>query len=69
MMDGTLVLLDWDEARVDVPLLDLSSLPAEVSGLSDDERYVGEQAAHAWEAAMFWTTAPDYAQRRLAKVD
>jgi Ser/Thr protein kinase RdoA (MazF antagonist) len=69
VVDGAVVLLDWDEARLDVPLLDLSALPAEVSGLSQTERNAAVGAAHAWEAALFWTTAPDYARRRLAKLD
>lgn len=63
------VMMDWDEARVDVPLLDLADLPAGVTALSEPDRHVAQQAAHAWEAAMAWTSAPDYARRRLDALD
>jgi Ser/Thr protein kinase RdoA (MazF antagonist) len=65
---GTVVLLDWDEARVDSPLLDFAYVPSDMSGLTDDEHRIGRRAFYAWETAMFWDTAPSHAQKRLAAV-
>lgn len=62
------VLLDWDEARVDVPLLDLAALPEAISGLSHEDYGIAADAAHAWEAALFWHSAPDYARRRFEQL-
>jgi Ser/Thr protein kinase RdoA (MazF antagonist) len=61
----TVTLIDWDEARVDVPALDLA-LPHNAAGLDVDELDVASQAAAAWEAAVCWKD--DYAVRRLAQV-
>lgn len=62
-------LLDWDEARVDVSLLDFSDLPvghAAVSqGLLSDVRAAGD----AWEVASAWVKEPEYARRRLAQLE
>jgi Ser/Thr protein kinase RdoA (MazF antagonist) len=58
-------MIDWDEAHVDVPDLDLA-LPHNAAGLDDDAHDVGAQAAAAWEAAVCWKD--DYAVRRLAEV-
>lgn len=55
--------LDWDEARVDHPWLDLGDIP----GL--DVPPVATAAVNAWEAANAWLLEPDYAHRRLALVD
>ena len=68
MTDSGPVLLDWDEARRDVPLLDLAALPTAVAGMSDDEAWAAAQAASAWEAAVSWQAEPEYAMRRLAEV-
>lgn len=58
-------LIDWDEAHVDVPELDLV-LPHNGAGLMGEARDVAEQASSAWEAAICW---PDeYSARRLAEV-
>jgi Ser/Thr protein kinase RdoA (MazF antagonist) len=65
-MTGTRVaLIDWDEAHVDVPDLDLA-LPHNGAGLVGAARDVAEQASAAWEAAVCWDDA--YARRRLAEV-
>ena len=56
-------LIDWDEAHVDVPDLDLV-LPGNAAGL--DAYDVAAQASAAWEAAVCWRD--DYAERRLAEV-
>lgn len=53
-------LLDWDEARVDHPDLDLADLP----GSSAPAR----AAINAWEAAAGWRLEPDYARSRLAEL-
>ncbi len=56
-------LLDWDEARVDHPDLDLADLP--LPGSRDP---VARAAVAAWEAAAGWRLEPDYARRRLAEL-
>ena len=58
-------LLDWDEAHVDVPDLDLV-LPHNAAGLDDDAHDLAAQASAAWEAAVCWDDA--YAVKRLAEV-
>ncbi len=58
-------LIDWDEAHVDVPDLDLA-LPHNAAGLDDGALDVAAQASAAWEAAVCWRD--DYALRRLAEV-
>jgi Ser/Thr protein kinase RdoA (MazF antagonist) len=58
-------LIDWDEAHVDVPDLDLA-LPHNAAGLDDGAYDVAAQASAAWEAAVCWDD--DYAVRRLAEV-
>ena len=58
-------LIDWDEARVDVPLLDLV-LPENGGGLSGDQAWIATQASAAWEAAVCWED--DYARRRLQEL-
>jgi Ser/Thr protein kinase RdoA (MazF antagonist) len=66
--DGQVVFLDWDVCRVDVRHFDLAAVPSEVSGLAGDERWVAEQAASAWEAAVSWAAEPECARRRLAEL-
>lgn len=58
-------LIDWDEAHVDVPELDLV-LPGNAAGLDDETLEVAAQASAAWEAAVCWDD--DYAVGRLAEV-
>jgi len=58
-------LIDWDEAHVDVSVLDLV-LPHNGGGLEDEEYDVAAQASAAWEAAVCWKD--DYAENRLAEV-
>ncbi|HEY1015960.1 MAG TPA: phosphotransferase [Herpetosiphonaceae bacterium] len=58
-------LIDWDEAHVDVPDLDLV-LPHNAAGLDDAAHDVAAQASAAWEAAVCWDDA--YAVKRLAEV-
>ena len=60
-----IALIDWDEAHVDVPDLDLV-LPHNAAGLDDDALDVATQASAAWEAAVCWDD--EYAVGRLAEV-
>ncbi|KKB10919.1 aminoglycoside phosphotransferase [Devosia geojensis] len=62
--DG-IALIDWDEAHVDVPDLDLV-LPHNAAGLEGEAYDTAAQASAAWEAAVCWKD--DYAVRRLAEV-
>ncbi len=63
------VLIDWDECRVDVPLFDLAALPRDVVGLRDEEWWIATQAASAWEVAVSWRAEPEYARRCLAELE
>lgn len=65
MTADRVALIDWDEARVDVPDLDLV-LPGNAAGLAPDALDTAAQASAAWEAAVCW--GDDYAKRRLAEV-
>ena len=65
MTANQVALIDWDEARVDVPLLDLV-LPHNGAGLEGVERDIAEQASAAWEATVCWDD--DYARKQLAMV-
>lgn len=60
-----IALIDWDEAHVDVPELDLV-LPHNAAGLDPATLDLAGQASAAWEAAVCWDD--DYARRRLAEV-
>ncbi len=58
-------LIDWDEAHVDVPDLDLV-MPHNAADLDDQTLDIAAQASAAWEAAVCW---PDeYSVKRLAEV-
>ena len=69
-IDGDRVgLLDWDEARIDSPLLDLGALPdAESAGLSADDFDRARLASVAWEVAVCWQLEDEYARRRLLEL-
>lgn len=58
-------LIDWDEAHVDVPDLDLA-LPHNAAGLDEEAHDIAAQASAAWEAAVCWDD--EYAIKRLAEV-
>jgi Ser/Thr protein kinase RdoA (MazF antagonist) len=55
--------LDWDEARVDHPDLDLADLPGVLP-----RGHVARAAVDAWEAAAGWLVEPGYARDRLARL-
>ncbi len=58
-------LIDWDEAHVDVPDLDLV-LPYNAAGLQGDAHDIASQASAAWDAAVCWGDA--HAIQKLAEV-
>jgi len=58
-------LIDWDEAHVDVPDLDLA-LPHNAAGLDDGAYDIAAQASAAWEAAVCWDD--EHAVKRLSEV-
>jgi Ser/Thr protein kinase RdoA (MazF antagonist) len=69
--DDAVAILDWDEARVDVPAFDLAALPDRAH---DDPPAIGNGqlarvAALAWEVATCWAIEPDYARRRLSDLE
>ena len=68
--DGGVVLLDWDEARLDVSCLDLARppMPQPFSGLDETTFEAALHGFRAWEAAMFWHTVPEHARKQLARV-
>ncbi len=65
MNAARVALIDWDEARVDVPDLDLV-LPLNAAELPEKDYWTIAQAQAAWEAAVCW--GDDYAVRRLGEV-
>lgn len=70
LIDGDAVgLLDWDEARIDSPLLDLGALPdARTAGLPEEEFQLARRASVAWEVAVCWQLEGEYARRRLSEL-
>lgn len=54
--DGRFALIDWDEARRDVPAFDLVHLQSPGTAL--------RHAHLAWETACSWRLEPDYARRK-----
>ena len=58
-------LIDWDEAHVDGPDLDLV-LPHNAAGLDEIAYDIAAQASAAWEAAVCWDD--EHAVQRLAEV-
>jgi hypothetical protein len=65
MTADRVALIDWDEAHVDVPDLDLA-LPHNAADLDEAAYDVAAQAAAAWQAAVCWDD--DHAVARLAEV-
>lgn len=73
--DGRVSVIDWDEARVDVPAFDLTGLPRRVRRLHGTVRQSTESiqdaldaAALAWETATCWNVEPAYARRCLTQL-
>ena len=69
MTADRVALIDWDEAHVDVPDLDLV-LPNNAADLDDDTHDVAAQARAAWDAAVCWDPSgtDEFAVNRLAEV-
>ena len=65
MTADRVALIDWDEAHVDVPDLDLA-LPHDAADLGVDAYDIAAQASAAWDAAVCWDD--EYAVQRLAEV-
>ena len=53
MTADRVAMIDWDEAHVDVPDLDLV-LPHNAAGLGDGALDIAAQASAAWDAAVCW---------------
>jgi Ser/Thr protein kinase RdoA (MazF antagonist) len=67
--DKRVVLIDWDESRVDASILDLAALPvANVPGVDRARLADAQRAGDAWEVAVGWFAEPAYARRRLAEL-
>jgi len=62
--DGDIGIIDWDEARVDVPVLDLIGIPGH-EGPPGVDPVVVQLAALAWETATCWVPEPRYASNLL----
>jgi len=62
--DGTVGIIDCDEARVDVPVLDLMGIPGHEDP-QDVDPVVVQLAALAWETATCWVPEPRYASNLL----
>nr|WP_240599049.1 phosphotransferase [Euzebya tangerina] len=64
--DGSVVLLDWDESRVDVPLLDRAGVQDPL--LEGEELTRALRVMLAWEVANGWLVEPSYARARLKEL-
>jgi Ser/Thr protein kinase RdoA (MazF antagonist) len=64
--NNQVALIDWDESHVDVPEIDLGSLPYNASNLEEGAYYIARQASAAWDAAVCWDD--EYAVKRLTEV-
>ena len=64
--ENYVALLDWDESRVDISWHDLSNLGCTVLDAETHAR--AERLSNAWEAVNAWIEEPEYARRRLAKL-
>lgn len=65
--DGQVGVIDWDEARVDVPVLDLVGIPGHENPPGVDPG-VAHLAALAWETATCWVPEARYARSLLAQL-
>lgn len=66
LIDGDGVgLIDWDEARVDLPAFDVAGPPDESNQRAAGAHRTIRLAALAWEVATCWVPEPAYARRLL----
>lgn len=63
--DQQVALIDWDEARVDVPAFDFTDIPDQVPLPLPIDRTALSIAGLARETATCWISEPDYAAHRL----
>lgn len=68
LTEDYVALIDWDEARVDVPAFDFAHLPVDVDVPFDGDRGALVTAGVAWETATCWVVEPEYAARRLVEL-
>ena len=66
--DGTVALVDWDEARVDASILDEVALSIALGGRPRPGWEAAETALRAWEVASCWGLEPTYARRLAARL-
>jgi len=66
--DEQVALIDWDEARVDVPAFDFAHVPEHLAIPVGGNRRDIVTAGVAWEAATCWVAEPDYAAHRLTEL-
>ena len=64
--EGTVALVDWDEARVDASVLDEVALSVALGGRPRPGWEAAEAARRAWEVASCWDLEPTYARRLAA---
>jgi aminoglycoside phosphotransferase (APT) family kinase protein len=62
------LLIDWNQAHVDHPWLDLAILPRHVTGLTERQHRIARQAWCASAVATNWRIDPDFAQKRLREL-
>jgi Ser/Thr protein kinase RdoA (MazF antagonist) len=65
---GAIGLVDWDEARLDAPLLDEASILVTDAGERRSEWTAAKRALLAWEVAVSWQLEPEYARRLAAEL-
>jgi Ser/Thr protein kinase RdoA (MazF antagonist) len=66
--DAQVTLLDWDEARSDVPWFDFAFMPVSITTPAPVPMDALITAGVAWETATCWLPEPDYAKHRLAEL-
>jgi aminoglycoside phosphotransferase (APT) family kinase protein len=68
LTQDSVALIDWEEARVDVPAFDYAHLPDDLVVPVAATRDTLATAGVAWETATCWLVEPTYAQNRLAEL-
>lgn len=65
---AAVALIDWDEARVDVPAFDFAHVPGNIDVPVACNREDLVTAGVGWETATCWVAEPEYASRSLAEL-
>ena len=68
LTEDQVALIDWDEARVDVPAFDFAHVPIDIAVPVEVSRDALTTAGVGWEAATCWVVEPAYAQNRLLEL-